>query len=240
MLWAPRLQTATDSNWWCFPTPRSSDHGDHAPALHIVAAELELHSCGAKIGGHAPERITQAVGRLGPAHRTAHGIADHRFKPGMKFCDGSGEALPGQLGQRHVERGASSARSRASALLIWQAAIASPSCIPKACLHALTHSAKSARRGGRSSFTCGRFRSPATVASSKAPRIRGCRSENSRQNCASSLRISNFILRNSTISARSRKSHFADDPGRTFPLGRRCWPADLHGSDNQALGESLF
>jgi hypothetical protein len=83
----------------------SSDHGDHTPALHIVAAELKLHSRGTEIGGHAPERITQAVGRLGPAHRATHGVADHGVKPGMQFCYCPGKALACQLGQRPVERG---------------------------------------------------------------------------------------------------------------------------------------
>ena len=45
--WALGLLTATDSYRRCFPNLPSIDHGDHAPAQHIVAAELKLHSCGA-------------------------------------------------------------------------------------------------------------------------------------------------------------------------------------------------
>jgi hypothetical protein len=41
--------------------------------------------------------ITQAVGRLGPAHRAAHRVADYGVKPGMKFCDRPDKALAGQL-----------------------------------------------------------------------------------------------------------------------------------------------
>jgi ABC-type molybdate transport system substrate-binding protein len=88
-----------------FPNLCGSDHRDHAPAQHIVAAELKLHSCGAEISGHAPERITQAVGRLRPAHRAAHRVADHGVEPRMKFRDRPGKALTGQLGQRPIERG---------------------------------------------------------------------------------------------------------------------------------------
>jgi hypothetical protein len=111
------------------------------------AAELKLHSCGTEIRNHPPERITQAFGRLGPAYRAAHRVAHHRIKPRMKFCYRSGEALAGQFGQRHVEGGeASSARSRASALLVRQAAIASPGCMPRVSSHALTQGAKSASR----------------------------------------------------------------------------------------------
>ena len=63
------------------------------PALHVVAAELKLQPRGAEIGGHAPERITQPLGPLQPAHRAAHRVADHGVKPGMKFCDPPRKAL---------------------------------------------------------------------------------------------------------------------------------------------------
>jgi len=95
---------------------RGSDHGDHAPALDIVATELKLHTRGAERGGHASERITQAVGRLGPTHRAAHGVADHGVKPCMKFCDRPHKALADELRQRLEQREVSwSANSRLSA-----------------------------------------------------------------------------------------------------------------------------
>ena len=55
----------------------------------------------------------QAVGRLGPAHRTAHGVAHHGVEPRMKFCDRPGKALAVQLGSRS-KNGSRRARTRAS------------------------------------------------------------------------------------------------------------------------------
>jgi hypothetical protein len=106
----PELLTITDD---LFGPAQHRQHGNHPFPLHIVAAELKLHSCGTEIRNHPPERITQAFGRLGPAYRAAHLVAHHRIKPRMKFCYRSGEALAGQFGQRHIEGGRPQARGRA-------------------------------------------------------------------------------------------------------------------------------
>jgi hypothetical protein len=81
--------------------------------------------------------------------------------------------------------------------------------IPRAASHALTQSAKSASRGGRSRLTRERLRIPATAELSNAPKMRGCRLDKSFQKCASSRLGSGGKLINSTMSARSRKSGLA-------------------------------
>jgi hypothetical protein len=92
-------------------------------------------------------------------------------------------------------------------------AIASPDFMPKASSHALTHRAKSANRGGRSSLTCGRLRSPATAASSKAPRICGLRAENSHQNCASDK---------GTAAGQGERTHLPSERGIHILENYRC------------------
>jgi hypothetical protein len=147
--------------------------------------------------------------RLGPAHRAAHGVAYHGVKPGMEFCDRPGKTLTGQLGQRQIERGS---LEREVACL---GAIVPAGCYRLARLHAQgfftrTHPEREVRQPRRPleldlrEIAESRHRSVEQGA--QDPR---CRSENSRQNCASSRRISGVILRNSTISARSRKSGLA-------------------------------
>jgi hypothetical protein len=61
-----------------FSNFRCTDHGDHAFALHIFAAELNLRPRDAQIGGYLPGPITRAIAEYSTQAPRSAGTATKR------------------------------------------------------------------------------------------------------------------------------------------------------------------